>query len=104
MFFNKKAWICRISITILVIGSKVLVQSFERVNNNLLAFYDFRIVNGALVKDRSKIGPPLDLKIENLQNVQRSSGGLKVIGNTICLLYTSPSPRDQRGSRMPCSA
>ena len=26
-------------------------------------------------------------------------------GNTfICLLYTSPSPRDQRGSRMPSSA
>ena len=23
---------------------------------------------------------------------------------SICLLYTSPSPRDQRGSRMPCSA
>ena len=25
-------------------------------------------------------------------------------GNNICLLYTSPSPRDQRGSRMPSSA
>ena len=24
--------------------------------------------------------------------------------NTACLLYTSPSPRDQRGSRMPSSA
>ena len=24
--------------------------------------------------------------------------------HTICLLYTSPSPRDQRGSRMPSSA
>ena len=24
--------------------------------------------------------------------------------NTYCLLYTSPSPRDQRGSRMPSSA
>ena len=24
--------------------------------------------------------------------------------NTSCLLYTSPSPRDQRGSRMPSSA
>ena len=24
--------------------------------------------------------------------------------NTTCLLYTSPSPRDQRGSRMPSSA
>ena len=25
-------------------------------------------------------------------------------GNGNCLLYTSPSPRDQRGSRMPSSA
>ena len=25
-------------------------------------------------------------------------------GNYGCLLYTSPSPRDQRGSRMPSSA
>ena len=25
-------------------------------------------------------------------------------GSTPCLLYTSPSPRDQRGSRMPSSA
>ena len=24
--------------------------------------------------------------------------------NRVCLLYTSPSPRDQRGSRMPSSA
>jgi len=27
--------------------------------------------------------------------------GIEII---ICLLYTSPSPRDQRGSRMPSSA
>ena len=27
-----------------------------------------------------------------------------MINNTACLLYTSPSPRDQRGSRMPSSA
>ena len=26
------------------------------------------------------------------------------VNNYICLLYTSPSPRDQRGSRMPSSA
>ena len=25
-------------------------------------------------------------------------------GDSTCLLYTSPSPRDQRGSRMPSSA
>ena len=27
-----------------------------------------------------------------------------VTGDIACLLYTSPSPRDQRGSRMPSSA
>ena len=26
------------------------------------------------------------------------------VGLEVCLLYTSPSPRDQRGSRMPSSA
>ena len=31
-----------------------------------------------------------------------TSGTVKLNGN--CLLYTSPSPRDQRGSRMPSSA
>ena len=31
--------------------------------------------------------------------------GLLYLGQNIsCLLYTSPSPRDQRGSRMPSSA
>ena len=29
---------------------------------------------------------------------------LKALRNPLCLLYTSPSPRDQRGSRMPSSA
>ena len=32
---------------------------------------------------------------------QTDTEGLKV---PVCLLYTSPSPRDQRGSRMPSSA
>ena len=27
-----------------------------------------------------------------------------ITGHRTCLLYTSPSPRDQRGSRMPSSA
>ena len=32
------------------------------------------------------------------------SGTIKSIDIKNCLLYTSPSPRDQRGSRMPSSA
>ena len=35
---------------------------------------------------------------------QRDEAGNKVAIQMICLLYTSPSPRDQRGSRMPSSA
>ena len=36
--------------------------------------------------------------------VTKGVGGLQLGQGTICLLYTSPSPRDQRGSRMPSSA
>ena len=41
----------------------------------------------------------------NMYNVLKKQNGLYTL--TIqhpCLLYTSPSPRDQRGSRMPSSA
>ena len=33
-----------------------------------------------------------------------AQGGINAAKNYPCLLYTSPSPRDQRGSRMPSSA
>ena len=37
---------------------------------------------------------------------KKEKDGTEIVGNLIkaCLLYTSPSPRDQRGSRMPSSA
>ena len=35
---------------------------------------------------------------------QRIGVSVTYLENEICLLYTSPSPRDQRGSRMPSSA
>ena len=38
----------------------------------------------------------------NKENI--SAGSQKSIQKISCLLYTSPSPRDQRGSRMPSSA
>ena len=37
------------------------------------------------------------------QSIVMSNGSTEAI-TWICLLYTSPSPRDQRGSRMPSSA
>ena len=40
---------------------------------------------------------PASKLLGNVLNIMQTSG-------YICLLYTSPSPRDQRGSRMPSSA
>ena len=41
--------------------------------------------------------------IIRMSDIATVRSGYKDIEN-ICLLYTSPSPRDQRGSRMPSSA
>ena len=41
----------------------------------------------------------IEYELEDGKDGKVSAGNLKA-----CLLYTSPSPRDQRGSRMPSSA
>ena len=38
------------------------------------------------------------------QSVRELENGFYDVSKSVCLLYTSPSPRDQRGSRMPSSA
>ena len=47
-----------------------------------------------------------NVDVAKFVNVLMLSGKKSVAENIIygCLLYTSPSPRDQRGSRMPSSA
>ena len=65
-----------------------------------------RIITGHNADGKSVVsieGPPS-------RSLGEDAGGLYEIWNTdgngfdTCLLYTSPSPRDQRGSRMPSSA
>ena len=45
-------------------------------------------------------------KVEEFIRVDHAGerGAVKIYEGQFCLLYTSPSPRDQRGSRMPSSA
>ena len=43
-------------------------------------------------------------KNEAMENETGPNGMVETVGASGCLLYTSPSPRDQRGSRMPSSA
>ena len=62
--------------------------------NMLLSFAQFeREVTGERIRD----------KIEASKKKGLWMGGIPPMGYA-CLLYTSPSPRDQRGSRMPSSA
>ena len=56
---------------------------------------------GVMEAGRIKItGNEAGLGVRALGNLSSGQGGTDII----CLLYTSPSPRDQRGSRMPSSA
>ena len=55
-----------------------------------------------------KSGGKFILRIEDTDSKRTVAGAedhikdsLKWLGLNICLLYTSPSPRDQRGSRIP---
>ena len=43
-------------------------------------------------------------KCREITPKQKTKTGKKTEDGKTCLLYTSPSPRDQRGSRMPSSA
>ena len=39
-----------------------------------------------------------------LYKIATTEGPIRQVGSQVCLLYTSPSPRDRHASRMPSSA
>ena len=61
----------------------------------LAAFHELTLVEGIIPALESSHAIAFALKL---------AANMSPEENIICLLYTSPSPRDQRGSRMPSSA
>ena len=61
---------------------------------------------GLQLREKQKVRRMYGVLEKQFRNYYKKAASLK--GNTgenlFCLLYTSPSPRDQRGSRMPSSA
>ena len=53
---------------------------------------------------RLAFGSPGKVALVSKTSGQKVKAGEVIAQYDICLLYTSPSPRDQRGSRMPSSA
>ncbi len=58
-------------------------NSNPRLTTGLQVIYDFRETSGAIIKDRSGEGTPIDLKIANLKNVVRQAGELKIKKKTL---------------------
>ncbi len=54
----------------------------ERTGAGLVALYEFGEAAGPLIRDRSGVGKPLDLKIEDLDKVRRIEGALEISGQT----------------------
>ena len=70
---------------------------------------DFYVMLSFLMTPRSLVVANLDTPLLTSSAVMPAVGGLRTVFQHVdlymlCLLYTSPSPRDQRGSRMPSSA
>ena len=55
-------------------------------------------------KEMENEHPPMPAWLKSSRSRLMVRGFRSKIDHTVCLLYTSPSPRDQRGSRMPSSA
>ena len=53
-----------------------------------------KLNKGSVLELDRKVGEAIDIFVNNRL----------IARGEVCLLYTSPSPRDQRGSRMPSSA
>ena len=62
-----------------------------------------KIIETAFYEDKVKATPKGNAYCIG-NGPSRKGFDLSLLKSTGCLLYTSPSPRDQRGSRMPSSA
>ena len=72
---------------------EMLFRSKEAMQNHISGV----ILFDETIRQKAADGTPLTKIIQDAGSIP----GIKV---DACLLYTSPSPRDQRGSRMPSSA
>ena len=87
----------------LVVFGNLLVHGTVTGKGNVVFNADTQTVNDA---DGYVINSDSDVAEAYLQINSNAGSNVQLLysGNATCLLYTSPSPRDQRGSRMPSSA
>ena len=83
-----------LSFSILIVGCAKQPKSIQQIQKETISSQSI---------DHKEVQVGLDVLLsERLDLIQGKSIGL--VTNHSCLLYTSPSPRDKRQSRMPSSA
>ena len=81
------------------------MRIFTRVGLVWLAFMLFVLDGGKLLRAYEKAPTKEQDKTDSLEQVDAAMGKSDDADSpNICLLYTSPSPRDRTRSRMPSSA
>ena len=98
----------KVNAAILIIGNEILSGRTQDTNTSTLATW----LNSLGVKvGEVRVIPDVEETIVSSVNLLRknynyvfTSGGIGPTHDDICLLYTSPSPRDSCASRMPSSA
>ena len=95
----------------IVLASKSKVRKEILENHKIACMVEVSNVDEEPIKESLlKEGATPEIISKNLAELkankvsQKVSNTLVLGADSVCLLYTSPSPRDQRGSRMPSSA
>ena len=101
LHFRKAAEICFVSPSTLSnaiteMENQLGVKIFERDNKKV-----FVTELGREILEKSKT---IKMQLEDIQKISESTKAPLSHNLSICLLYTSPSPRDKCRSRMPSSA
>eukprot|EP00829_Urostomides_striatus_P021437 TRINITY_DN9550_c0_g1_i1.p1 TRINITY_DN9550_c0_g1~~TRINITY_DN9550_c0_g1_i1.p1 ORF type:complete len:145 (-),score=53.31 TRINITY_DN9550_c0_g1_i1:10-381(-) len=78
-----------------------LIDSHKR---HIDAIMELSKTEMSLLQEVSKPGSDIDEYVKGLNSILEHKLEIISVLRSRCLLYTSPSPRDQRGSRMPSSA
>ncbi|HQX50997.1 MAG TPA: hypothetical protein PLR25_13880, partial [Planctomycetaceae bacterium] len=77
------------AVLVLSVCSFKTLTASDRVENGLIASYDFDEVDGRTVHDRSGVGEALDLIIDRPGSVRWESGKLSVVSSTQIVSYKS---------------
>ena len=86
---------------VMLIGGLSAYEGMSRLEDPEFTIKEALVITqypgASAIEVEEEVSEPLEIAIQQL-------GQLDWVKSKSCLLYTSPSPRDQRGSRMPSSA